>query len=419
MTNAAPSTDKQAIEALKKRFILVPSKSQSAQFRDLITNTDQGYAGILRDFYKKNGGSSDVDPAYLLGCLDFAYGEGFQPNGPRFLPGSLVNTWTPHKHQYSGQCVQAEEVAPFLDYMERMFPVQAECEYMLWWMAHAVIKPEQKIVSTPVLRSKQGIGKTFLVGTLLRGIMGPSADVCGLSDIVGTFQDALIGKTVLLLDECYVDKRRTTNVLKVYQSNETIMVNRKHLPTITIDNKLNLIVASNDYDPIYFESSDRRFFFPQFIEYKVSQAESKQFIGMFADWLKYGGYQKVRDYLETVDLKTFSPYDPAIMTESKQARLGWSLEDKIAEQIEKLIESENVVNVALVKQQLTDVESRQPISDRKIAAVLEQLGCVSRRITAGVLHITPNGVSQGFSKETAPKQLEEELKKAKVRSQSF
>ena len=107
------------------------------------------------------------------------------------------------------------------------------------------------------------------------------------------------------------------------------------------------------------------------------------------------------------------------MTESKQARLGWSLEDKISEQVEKLIEYETVVNVALVKQQLTDVESRQPISDRKIAAVLEQLGCVSRRTSAGVLHITPYGVTQGFSKETTPKQLEEGLKKAKVRSQSF
>ncbi|HCG39934.1 MAG TPA: hypothetical protein DEW09_12845 [Pseudomonas sp.] len=291
-----------------------------------------------------------------------------------------------------------------------MFPVQEERDYMLWWIAHAIRRPEQKIIATPVLRSRQGLGKTFLVGTLMRGIMGSSADVCSLSDIVGTFQDALIGKTTLLVDECYIDKRRTTNVLKIYQSNETLMINRKHLPTITIENKLNLIIASNDFDPIYFESSDRRFFIPQFMEYKVSQAESQAFIGTLADWLNDGGYQKVRDYLEAVNLKRFSAYAPAMMTESKQARLGWSLEDKITEQVEKMIASTAVINVAQVKNHL-DIESQQPVSDRKIAAALEQLGCQSKRTDEGVIHITPYGVELGFSKDSAPKALKEALRK--------
>lgn len=419
MTNAAPKTtnnNRTAIEAVKNRFIIVPSKSSNAQFIDLETGTVQGYAGILHDYYRRNSGNDpDITPAYLLGCLPYSYGEGFQPNGPAFLPGNIINTWKPHKITSSGKTVSAEDVLPFIEYMERMFPVEAERDFMLWWIAHAIRKPQQKIIATPVLRSRQGLGKTFLVGTLMRGIMGSGADVCALSDIVGTFQDALIGKTTLLIDECYIDKRRTTNVLKIYQSNETLMINRKHLPTITIENKLNLIVASNDFDPIYFESHDRRFFIPQFIEYKVSQAESQAFIGTLANWLDAGGFQKVRDYLESVDLNKHSPYAPAIMTESKQARLGWSLEDKIAEQVEKMISGANVVNVSSIKSCLT-VDSPQPISDRKIAAVLEQLGCQSKRTDEGVIHITPYGIDNGFSKDSAPKALKEELRKLNLHS---
>jgi len=413
MNNAASKTNNNsaAIEAVKQRFIMVPSKGSNAQFVDLITGTVQGFAGILHHYYKQCGGNDpEINSSYLLGCLNYSYGDGFKPNGPAFLPGNIINTWNPHNITFSGNSVSSDEVSPFVEYLERMFPVQEERDYMLWWIAHAIRRPEQKIIATPVLRSRQGLGKTFLVGTLMRGIMGSSADVCSLSDIVGTFQDALIGKTTLLVDECYIDKRRTTNVLKIYQSNETLMINRKHLPTITIENKLNLIIASNDFDPIYFESSDRRFFIPQFMEYKVSQAESQAFIGTLADWLNDGGYQKVRDYLEAVNLKRYSAYAPAMMTESKQARLGWSLEDKIAEQVEKMIASTAVINVAQVKNHL-DIESQQPVSDRKIAAALEQLGCQSKRTDEGVIHITPYGVELGFSKDSAPKALKEALRK--------
>ena len=210
MTQAATNTDNthsNAVAAVKKRFIGVPSSTSNDKFMDLVTGTVQGGSGVLRAFYKQMGGTdTKASGAYLLACLDYSYGDGFEPNGPVFLPGGLVNTWKAHKVKYSGSKVTAEDASPFLEYMERMFNVEDERDFMLWWVAHAIRRPEQKIIATPVLRSRQGIGKTFMVGTLMRGIMGASADVCSLSDIVGTFQDALIGKTTLLCDECYVGR---------------------------------------------------------------------------------------------------------------------------------------------------------------------------------------------------------------------
>lgn len=419
MTNAAPSNNnKKAIQAVKERFIRLPYRPN--QFQDTFTNTMMAEPAILCDYYHKNGGGfNEVEPAYLLACLDWVYGDAFQPSGPAILPGGLLNTWKPHRVGYSGCKVNESDVQPFLEYMERMFPVDSERHYMMWWIAHAIRRPNQKIIATPVLRSRQGVGKTFLVGNLMRGIMGSSADVCTLSDVVGSFQDALVGKTTLLIDECYIDKRRTTNVLKMFQSNDTLIINRKNLPQSTIENKINFAIASNDFDPVYFESSDRRFFIPQFIEYKVSQAESKAFIARLAHWLSdQNGYQLVRDYLELVNLDDYNAYDPALMTDSKQDRLGWSLEDQIAEQVQRLIDDVFVVNVAYIKRNLS-IESQQPISDRKIAAVLEQVGCKSKRTDTGVLHITPYGIDSGLSKDTQAKVLKDWLKKTESSQSSF
>lgn len=400
-----------ALAAVKDRFIRLPYRL--GQFKDTQTDVIMSDPAILCDYYRKCGGNhNQVDAAYLLGCLDWIYGEAFQPSGPAILPGGLQNTWKPHTVQPSGNTVKSLYVQPFIEYMERMFPVEDEREYMMWWVAHAIRRPNQKIVVTPVLRSRQGVGKTFLVGTLMRGIMGRSADVCTLSDVVGTFQDALIGKTTLLIDECYIDKRRTSNVLKIYQSNPTLIINRKNLPQITIDNKINFMIASNDIDPVYFESSDRRFFIPQFIEYKVNQKESKDFISNLAHWLTdKNGFQLIRDYLEQIDLCQFQPHDPPLMTDAKKARMGWSLEEKLAEQIENLINGVNVVNVAIIKSHI-NIDSQQPISDRKIAAALEMAGCISKKIDTGVIHITPDGQAQGLSKNTQAKTLKEWLTKA-------
>ena len=76
-----------------------------------------------------------------------------------------------------------------------------------------------------------------------------------------------------------------------------------------------------------------------------------------------------------------------------------------------MIAASPVINVAQVKRHL-DVDSPQPVSDRKIAAALEQLGCQSKRTDEGVIHITPYGVDAGFSKDSAPKALKDALRKA-------
>ena len=94
MTQAATNTDNthsNAVAAVKKRFIGVPSSTSNDKFMDLVTGTVQGGSGVLRAFYKQMGGTdTKASGAYLLACLDYSYGDGFEPNGRCISTGLIA-----------------------------------------------------------------------------------------------------------------------------------------------------------------------------------------------------------------------------------------------------------------------------------------------------------------------------------------
>lgn len=204
---AAPSTQQLALMATRERFIRIPSPNGYPRFRDLVTEIDQGDTAILTHFFQSHGGSNP-DAAYLLERLDFSYGDGFKPNAGTMLPGNLTNLWKAPEVKPTGAAVTQEQVEPFFEFLSRWFPNKDERQYFVWWIAHCVRKPEKRIVATPLLRSDHGVGKGFLVETLMTNLLGKqSVAVCALKDVVGDFNDVVEGKTLLLIDEVYKDSR--------------------------------------------------------------------------------------------------------------------------------------------------------------------------------------------------------------------
>lgn len=416
MTNTAPAVNnKKAIEAVKERFVRLPSANTFPRFRDTITGIEQADAAILCHYYNKHATSTDNTPEaqYLINCLDWVYGEGFQPMAGNVINGGLLNLWKPSSVQPSGQTVKPEQVAPFLEFLRRWFPNDLERQYFGWWLSHTVRRPESRIIATPVLRSQHGIGKGFLVETLLSSLLGKSSvAVCGLKDVVGDFNDVVEGKTLLLIDEVYKSKKSTTDSLKSFQGNATIPLHRKHKPTITIDNYLNFIVTSNDHLPLMLEKGDRRFWIPGFITHKESVGETAEFINtVLKPWLENeNGFQLVRDYLEQVDLSKFRPTDAPPMTTSKQELMGFSTTDKLEEILADVVEQNKVLTVQWVKSAFSG-EFDHGLSDIAIANALLAIGCKQRRTKTCRYYITPNGFESHLSLESTPKELEASLPK--------
>lgn len=399
---AAPSTQQLALMATRERFIRIPSPNGYPRFRDLVTEIDQGDTAILMHFFQSRGGSNQ-DTAHLLEHLDFSYGDGFKPNAGTMLPGNLTNLWKAPEVKPTGATVTQEQVEPFFEFLSRWFPSEDERQYFIWWIAHCVRKPEKRIIATPLLRSDHGVGKGFLVETLMTNLLGKqSVAVCALKDIVGDFNDVVEGKTLLLIDEVYKDNNTTTNKLKSIQGNSTITLRRKHKPVMVIDNYLNVIIASNSHAPLTLEKEDRRFWVPEYIHHKVSPQETGTFINeTLKPWWVMGGCQLVRDYLESVGLNEYEPTSPPPTTESKKTLMGISGGDSLEDLLTSIAGDNKVLTVKAVKAAL-----KLSHSDAAIAGVLKQHGCVMRRTSNQRYYITPFGLSSGLTTQSSAKELE-------------
>lgn len=412
MEAQANNKQQQAIESVKSRFVRIPSNNSFPRFRDIVTNIDQADAGILTDYYRRSGGVSDIESQYLLGCLSWCYGEGFQPNAPAVLGGGLINLWQPPKIKPLGNKVTKEQVPLFIEFLNRWFNDDAERSYFLWWLSHTVRKPETRIIATPVLRSEHGIGKGFLAECLLSGLLGKSSvAVCGLKDIVGSFNDVIEGKTLVLVDEVYKSKKSTTDALKSFQGNATVPLHRKHKPTITVDNFLNFIITSNDHLPLVLEKGDRRFWIPAFLRHKESVSETASFLNdRFKPWLLNGGFQVLRDYLEQVDLSEHRATDAPPMTASKQELMGFSTTDKLEDILTAVVEANAVITVKWVKEHCAN-DFEHPLTDVAIANGLLSMGCQQRRTKHQRYYITPFGFESGLTIDATAKELEQQLPK--------
>ncbi|MCA4964496.1 DUF5906 domain-containing protein [Pseudomonas sp. Y24-6] len=403
-----------ATRAVQNRFVIVPSIDSRPRFRDLLNMAvaPQGNPMMLCQAYRDAGGAGDISGESLLNKLPIVFAEDFRPGNYRRIieygGNRLLNMWTGPDIRASGKAVSTIDAEPFSEFLLRLFPVQEEQHYFREWLAHAVRHPGMRINATVLLRSEHGVGKGFLAETLLPGLLGKSSvGTVALGDVVGQFNDALVGKTLIVIDEVYKNPESTVNTLKSIQGNKTITLRRKHIPDTTVDNFLNFIITSNDHFPLPLEQEDRRFWVPAFITHKESKKETMSFINtVLKPWLlEQDGMQIVRDLLEKVDLSEFQPWGDPPMTVSKREMIGFRTEERLAEFASDYIAKHLVVK-ALDIEAMYRIETGEVLNNRAVAEKLSALGCKAKRITDGRMWITPKGLASGLSVSSPPAELQ-------------
>lgn len=402
-----------AIRTVQNRFVIVPSTDSRPRFRDLLNMgvAPQGNPMMLGQAYRDAGGTGDITSESLLNKLPIVFAEDFRPGDHRRIMENgcnrLLNMWTGPDIRPSGKAVFRRDAGPFIEFLQRLFPIDEERYYFRDWLAHAVRYPGQRINATVLLRSEHGVGKGFLAETLLPGLLGKSSvGTVALGDVAGQFNDALVGKTLILIDEVYKNPESTVNTLKSIQGNKTITLRRKHIPDTTVDNFLNFIMSSNDYFPLPLEREDRRFWVPAFIKHRESQKETMLFINtILKPWLlDQGGMQIVRDLLETVDLCEFRPWGDPPMTASKREMIGFCPQERLTEFVADYIADQLVVKTLDIEAKYR-AETGEVLSNRAIAEKLSELGCKAKRTTGGRMWITTKGLAADLSKSSPPAEL--------------
>lgn len=405
-----------AIREVVSRFVIVPTTDTRPKFRDTYNMqvAPQGNPMMLLQAYRDSGGNDDqMSGELLLNQLPVVFAETFRPgtyqrviteNGNR-----LLNLWTAPDVLPSGAVVSTRDAAPFIDFLKRLFPIDAERLYFRDWLAHAVRYPDRRINATVLLRSEHGVGKGFMAETLLPGLLGKaSVGTVALGNVVGTFNDALVGKTLIMIDEVYKNPETTVNTLKSIQGNQTIVLRRKYTPDTSVDNYLNFIMTSNEVMPLPLEREDRRFWIPAYIYHKVSKSETMEFINKrLKPWLvSDGGMQIVRDLLETIDLSDFQPWGDPPMTDSKKEMVGISSSDELGQFVADYIASQQVVK-AMDIETLYRAQTGKSLGNRAVPTELSRLGCRQKRTSSLRAWITPSGQAAGLSGSSTPTDLQQ------------
>lgn len=262
----------------------------------------------------------------------------------------------PHREIYSGSqptinlhipcMIPAHDgpIDPFLEYMNYMFPNEAERDEMLRWCATLIARPDVRMGYGLLLVSvTQGIGKTTLGERVLRPLVGGSnVSSPGEKQIVESqFNSWAAAKRLIIVNEIYAGKSwKAYHSTKPLITDPTIEVNEKFMPTVMLENWAHVFACSNSLAALKIEKTDRRWFLPEL-------SETVWPLEKFAElhrYLRGGGLSFIRRWAQRFEEKTgmtyVSPGEFAPMTARKQA----SIEESMSEAQKECAALANVLN---------------------------------------------------------------------------
>lgn len=239
--------------------------------------------------------------------------------------------------------------APWLEYMEYMFPDEEERHEMMRWCATLIARTDIRMLYSVLLVSEtQGMGKSTLGEKILAPLVGmQNTGFPTERDIVeSSFNGWVANKRLIVVGEIYTGQSwKAYNQLKGYITDKMLEVNEKFMRPYKIENWSHIFACSNSKKALRMEESDRRWYYPTVGE----RPWSREKFGEFLDWLGAGGLgiiltwaQQWTDYVK--------PGEHAPMTDAKSVMIRDSLSDAMRNWIdimEAVEADEEVVAFAL------------------------------------------------------------------------
>lgn len=198
--------------------------------------------------------------------------------------------------------------APWIEFLEYMFPVEEERKEVERWCATLIAKPSVRMEYGMLLVSEaQGIGKTTLGSAVLAKLVGDHNVGYPTEKTItdGTFTDWIAQKRLIIVNEIYSGHSwKAYNTLKTYITDKDINVNAKYRQPYTIENWAHIIACSNSMRALRMEEDDRRWYYPEVAEVRWPADKFRAFhrwlnsggLGIILSWaIKYGDYVRAGD----------------------------------------------------------------------------------------------------------------------------
>jgi hypothetical protein len=173
---------------------------------------------------------------------------------------------------------------PFLNLLKRLCNDKKTYEYFVDWIAHIIQRPFKKTNIAIILYSSvKGVGKNCLVDGISKLLKGYSAHVETIDDITKNFNSHLVNKLFIYGDEIKASSKCISDKLKQVITRPTQNMEKKGKDAIEIEDYTNWLFTTNNRDAFKVEQGDRRLFFVECLNEKLSKEQSTEYYSFIED----------------------------------------------------------------------------------------------------------------------------------------
>ena len=258
------------------------------------------------------------------GELQLVAGQTYLPGQPQLVttalrgrPTTQFNRWCDEGHLLPDS-VTDDDVRPWLDHVEYLFPSDEDRNYLLDFMAHVWQRRGRKIRWSPIIIGNQGVGKDLFLRPLTKGLGVANYRQVEPQMLLGRFMDFYENELVIVEEVSRMDRGDIYEKMKAVISgtaSDTVTVEKKFEPAYEVPNVVNFIFFSNHGDALSLSHDDRRFF----VISSPATARPDSYYASLADhfYKEREGWRAVLRWLLQRDLSAFQPDARPKFTDAK------------------------------------------------------------------------------------------------------
>ena len=182
----------------------------------------------------------------------------FQPGGPPEIKGDMLNLWRGFgiKPMPGNWSLLRDHI-----FKEVCSGRQEYFDYLIRWMAYAVQHPDRPMGVAVAFLGAQGAGKGIVARTFGKFFGKHFAHIANGDQLTGRFNASIGMSCVVFLDEAlWAGDKKGEGVLKALITEPSLQLEAKFRDPIRVENRLRIIVASNNDWAIPAGIGDRRWF---------------------------------------------------------------------------------------------------------------------------------------------------------------
>jgi len=227
---------------------------------------------------------------------------------------TYYNAYTPPQHPAArAPGYEEKAVSAFLEHVGYLTTSEDEEKHLLDYFAFCVQNRGQKVDWTPLIISKEGVGKSAFYG-LFAAIFGEhNCATVDAENLLEGWTDFIAEKLFVVSHEVEMTEKQGLKKLKTLITEKRVRINAKYERKYETQNCANFLLLSNETNALRLTAESRRFF----VIFSRAEPKEKAYYNNLFDCIENGAGW-IEDYLMSRDLSSFSPHGPAPKTEGLQ-----------------------------------------------------------------------------------------------------